>query len=452
MNNVITIGQKKYIKIPTISINQNNKIFYIGKLSVESLEVMARLRPVNYDDVKKKYQHDMTLDKVLNLFSKKDSIEDKAFNRPADLERAEEITKYIKTEINAILPSTIIVGGKIKTLPEDVDDFTLDFPDNCTCLEECEDIDWINGFNSFEGSYIHENFVYIPYEFGSLIVIDGQHRFLGLKGLTDEKKLYEVPITFLLGFKSDLMAETFYTVNFTQKSVDKSVLVHLKNTFLENITNSRIIYEYINFLNISDESPLQNRIKILPDKKGEKNKVKKYISLAYLQQELEILVQQHGNYSQKIPIYAELFKNVDKQYIVLQNLLNFVIAFSEVLDNEFKEKNLWKNEKSVFTKAIGIVALLQILPSLIISILEDKKTVDSYENIDNITVNDFYNKLKLISTINYENYQGAGSLGSLGKLKKELMHILKLDYITKQYIIDNEIIWLVSNYVKKEKE
>ncbi|MDP3266163.1 MAG: DGQHR domain-containing protein [Sulfuricurvum sp.] len=452
MNNVINIGEKQYIKVPIMSINQNDKIFYIGKLTVENLEVMARLRPVNYDEVRKKYHQDMTLDKVLNLFSKKDDIEEKAFNRPADLQRADEITKYVKTESNAILPSTIIVGGKIKTIPEKIDDFNLDLPENCTCIEECKDNDWINGFNSFDGAYISKDVVYIPYEFGSLIVIDGQHRFLGLKGLTDEKKLYEVPITFLLGFKSDLMAETFYTVNFTQKSVDKSVLVHLKNTFLENITNSRIIYEYINFLNISDHSPLQSRIKILPDGKTDKNKVKKYISLAYLQQELEILVQQHGNFSQRIPIYAELFKTEDKQYIVLQNLLNYVIAFSKVLDNEFKEKNLWKNEKTVFTKAIGIVAILQVLPSLIILILKNKDQIDNYENIKNITVDDFYNQLKLINSVNYENYQGAGSLGSLGKLKKELMNILQVDYITKQYIINEKIMWIVSNYVKKEKD
>jgi hypothetical protein len=229
--------------------------------------------------------------------------------------------------------------------------------------------------------------------------------------------------------------------------------VHLKNTFLENITNSRIIYEYINFLNISDQSSLKNRIKILPDSKIEKNKNKKFISLAYLQQELEVLVQQHSNFSQRIPIYAELFKNDETQYIVLQSLLNYITAFSNVLDNEFSEKNLWKNEKTVFTKAIGIVALLQVLPSLIIAILTEKNEVDNQKNIINITAEDFYNKLKSINSINYDTYQGAGSLGSLGKLKKEIMKQLQIEYINKQYIIDNctKLEWVISNYIKKEK-
>ena len=55
----------------------------------------------------------------------------------------------------------------------------------------------------------------------------------------------------------------FYTINYTQKSVDRSILYHLANSFSNELTEFKLLHEFIRMLNENEKSPLKDKIKIL---------------------------------------------------------------------------------------------------------------------------------------------------------------------------------------------
>ena len=433
----LTIGTQQYIKVPVITLHQKNKLFYIGKVSVSSFEKIAALRPIASENIQKKYAKEKSslIDSIVHKLNEPvlQNNEDQPFNRPGDKKRVKDITNYLLKNENALIPNAIIVGAKAKQ---------LDGVDPNITAENLENKDWAESFNSFNGVLFHENELYIPLIEESVIIIDGQHRFLGLKGLPEElKDTYEVPLSFLVGYTPNEMAEIFYTINYEQKPVDKSLLTHLKNSFLEKVTESSIIYEYIKYLNQTEDSPLEGRIKFIKGDKG-------IVSLAFMQTQLLNLVEDQSTYSQKIPIFAEMFSDDENRYLVLQNLLNYFKAIKKLLDNNFDEQ-LWKNRTSVFTKSIGIGAFIQILPSLILKILSEKKQEQKYTNIADITIDEYYNALLPLVSVQLQEYEKGGGLGLLSKLKKEMMMLLKINHITKDFVMENKIDWISKHYIKK---
>lgn len=436
----VEIGKQKYIILPIEKVVQKNKTFYTGKLTVKEFEQVAALRPVDSKSIENKYENKSLFG---NLFKKvneevKQVNEEQAFNRPGDYKRAEEITEYLMNNENSLIPNAIIVGAKEKQLDDDIEvSFTT---------ANFSDDDWANSFNSFQGVYIDSNQLYIPLIGEPLIIIDGQHRYLGLIGLPEKiKNEYEIVLSFLIGYKPIEMAEIFYTINYEQKPVDKSLLTHLKNSFLEKITESSIVYEYIKYLNENRDSPLMGKIRFLKGDKG-------IVSLAFMQTEIQNLVDTQSTYSQKIPIFTEIFADDENRYLVLQNLLEYFKAIEKLLDTDF-DKKLWEKPDSVFTKSIGIGAFLQILPSLIIKILIDKGTVKNHLSIVDLTLDDYYSALQPLTAVRLNEYEKGGGLGLLGKLKKEMEKLLGIKHIVKTFIVDEqEISWISKHYIKKSSK
>lgn len=432
-------GDKKYYKIPVIKFQQKNKTFYVGKLTINVLEEISTLRPVEKIEKEEKYIEESNLSNLFGLIgTKKEKIKDDSFNRPQDLKRALEITEYIETDENALIPNAIIVGGEEKKLDID-DEYNIDFSEDLIA-----DSDWLDSFNNMNGIFINNNHLYIPHNEISLVIIDGQHRFLGLEKLPVEiKEKFEVPISFLIGYNQIEMAEIFYTINYTQKSVDKSLLTHLKNSFLNKVTESSMIYEYIKFLNTNEDSALKDKIKTIKGDKG-------LISLSYLHAEINNLVKRYSKQSTKIPILTKLFNDEENGYIVLQILLNYFNAIENTLRNKFST-DLWESKNSVFTKTIGIGAFLQILPYLILKILDDNNKLSDYLYIKNITVEDFSNILKEIIDINLTEFEKGGGLGLLGKLKNEMIKKMSLSNYNKDFVLNKKISWIEEFYLEKGK-
>lgn len=442
------IGEKEYYKIPVLKFQQKDKFFYIGKLTIDVLDEISTLRPVEKIEQEDKYKNENNISNLFGLIgSKKEKISDDSFNRPQDLKRADEIKTYIETDENALIPNNIIIGSEEKK-------FAIDDEEIEISLDEIEsDQDLIDIFNNMNGIYIDKDCLLIPKDDISSVIIDGQHRFLGLKKLSKEiKEKFEIPVSFLIGYDQIVMAEIFYTINYTQKTVDKSLLTHLKNSFLEKVTESSIIYEYIKFMNTNKESALQNKIKFPKDTKkmkkemGEEKKEKEIISLAYFHSELENLVKEYTKQSSRIPIFSKLFKDNENGYIVLQTIINYFQAIKELIEKEFNE-NSWKLGDIVFTRSIGIGAFLQILPFIILKILESKNQLNNYINIKNISENDFYDILKPIKNINLSEFEKAGGLGLLGKLRNEMIREIGLSTYNKSYVEKNSIQWILEFYI-----
>ena len=146
--------------------------------------------------------------------------------------RVREITSYAR-QPNAIFPTPIIVSAysdKIKT-----EGPILWIPDDDTALGH---------------------------------VLDGQHRLLGLKALSNEElRDFELMIVFVFGIDVYSEATIFSTINSTQKQVSKSLMYDL---FSLNPGRSpeKTAHEIVRSLNDDPESPFYNRIKLLGKKMG----------------------------------------------------------------------------------------------------------------------------------------------------------------------------------------
>lgn len=469
----ICIGEKNYYKIQVIKFKQKNKYFYIGKLTVDILDEISTLRPVEKVNIEETYKNRNDISNLFGLIgSKKEKITDNNFNRPQDLKRAEEIKEYIETDENALIPNNIIIGCEEKklTIDDEINDINLE---KIELNPELSDI-----FNNINGIYIENDYLYIPQNEISSVIIDGQHRFLGLNKLNNNiRKEFEIPISFLIGYDQIVMAEIFYTINYTQKTVDKSLLTHLKNSFLEKVTESSILYEYISFINTNDNSPLQYKIKFPKDtkkiakeeaerfqkmkkemdketfeekiKKEKESKEKEIVSLSYFHSELENLIKEYSDKSSRIPILAKLFKDKDNGYLVLQILISYFSAIKTIIEEKFGYES-WRLGNLVFTRSIGIGAFIQILPSMILKILANKNKLADYKNIKDIEENDFYLLLKPIDSIPLNEFEKAGGMGLLSKLKEEMMKKIDLTSYDKKFVENHDIQWILEFYIEQK--
>lgn len=99
-------------------------------------------------------------------------------------------------------------------------------------------------------------------------VLDGQHRLLGLKALSDEElKDFDLMIVFVFGIDLYSEATIFSTINSTQKQVSKSLMYDL---FSLNPGRSieKTAHEIVRSLNDDRDSPFYGRIKLLGRKMG----------------------------------------------------------------------------------------------------------------------------------------------------------------------------------------
>lgn len=100
-------------------------------------------------------------------------------------------------------------------------------------------------------------------------VLDGQHRLLGLKELTEEE-LHRFELLVVFAFDIDIYSEAtiFATINSTQKQVSKSLMYDLF-ALQPGRSVEKSCHEIVRSLNDDPESPFHRRIKVLGKKIGE---------------------------------------------------------------------------------------------------------------------------------------------------------------------------------------
>ena len=147
--------------------------------------------------------------------------------------RVKEISQYAH-ELNAVFPTPIIVSAKSEVVKS------------------------------------HDGKLYLPND-GSVIghVLDGQHRLLGLKNLT-EFDLSQFSLMIVFVFDIDVYSEAtiFSTINSTQKQVSKSLMYDLFALY-PGRSIEKTCHEIVRSLNDDPESPFYRRIKLLGKKMGE---------------------------------------------------------------------------------------------------------------------------------------------------------------------------------------
>jgi len=446
----IQIGTDSYFKLPIVEFIQNDNKAYMSTMTIEDFEKVAMLRQVDTSNHKDEKQSINIKDVEKNILENINQLDDEPFNRPEEQKRVNNITKYLNKDDKKIIPTSIIVGMPLKKVDSDLD-FTL--PNSVDSVEKVTELNWLNSFNETVGAYLNNNYLYIPVKEKSIIIIDGQHRFLAMSQLdTHTKKEFSIPIVFLLGYTADKQAEIFITINYEQKPVNKSLLTNLKNTFLTQVTTEKILHGYIDFLNTDKRSPLVNKIKMHGVGDG-------YISLAFLQKLLDDFVKKHSNRSKKIPIFRSVFKDKENRYIVLQLLLNYFQAIEKTLnESDFKniqdvfdyeknkcktKKNLWEQNCTILTKTIGLGAYIQIMPQVILKILEKKSpNSTTYLDLKNIELNDFVDVLSGIKDFDFKNSLSGSSLGLMNLIKSEMQKLFSIEKYDREYA--EKIKWIIN--------
>ena len=308
----ITQFGKEFLRIELACIEQKGKQFYLGKITADDFVKLFTVEPAEYDVEKqiimqRKFPDDESYYKYLTGESKK-RIDQKAFERKEEKSRIRQIKTFLEQEEYALFPNSIIVS--------------------CDLINDQLGASWDTGFEeigkskllfdsastlSFLDTSEETLRLYVPYVKNSILIIDGQHRIRGLQE-ADPKKIgkYELLVTFVIGYDRSVIAKLFYTINYTQKSVSKSLLYHLSGEFSTELNELTFLHEVVRMLNELEHSPFRKRIKMLgyvPANGNEQERKLMTVSQAFLIDYLRPMISKNQRRSIYAPIFLHYYKN-----------------------------------------------------------------------------------------------------------------------------------------------
>ena len=433
---IININGKPYLKIELIKVQQKEKYWFLGKMTAQYLIETYIVRPAKYDikthtqlakkfnDDSEYYNHLITIDE--------ENLKKKDFQREASKERLGQIKKFIEGQEYAFFPNTIIATCE---LVNDLNDVDIDENSTLADFEKVNvDIDHL----SF---YYYENdtpYIIVPKESDSILVIDGQHRLNGLKEVDDKiKENYELLIAFIIDVDRSVIAKQFYTINYEQKPVNKSLLYQLTGEFSQDINELTFLHNLVKILNELDKSPFHNRIKMLgvnPPGSTPEIKQKLSVSQAFLIDWLMKTISKGSINSMYSPIFLFYYNRKDKHI----EIIRFIIRFFNAVRNL---KNDWdKPSESLLSKGMGVGALIRIMPLLFVKIFVEEYDLDP-EKIIKIEESIIQDKLEGIQNVDFGKNGPFGRTGSAGSINK-----------IKESLIENIEYFSCNNYTEFEEE
>lgn len=338
------------MKINTISVKQNDNIFYIGKMKALDL---VRIATTKIRKPRTSSDYHAFLNEVDSIVSteikagdvwylKKMDLENENVQRQQSLERLKNIGKDIM-KINNIFPNAIIC--------------------NISPLDDNKDLGEI--------IKISENTIEFDENLVEFSIIDGQHRLGGFNytnNIDEYLRKYEMVVSILIGLKPAQQAELFATINGKQKPVSKSVLYDLSSMTEEEYTEQVMAHLITTWLNVTETSPLYSKIKMLGNGEGT-------ISQAAM---IEAIQPLFSDKKYKIdfdkPVLRDLFLKKDTKKIV-QLLFDYLKCFIS-----FFEKQDYNDEKhEIYIKSTGVCGLLKAFPTIYLRVYDD--TIDRNENV-----------------------------------------------------------------------
>jgi DGQHR domain-containing protein len=419
------VANNQYFKVPLMQFTQKEQSFYVAKINASDFLKIYTVRPAEYDlekhtsfassfpDESEYYSHLIREDKQ--------KINSKDFQREPDDTRISKISNFLKDEEYAFFPNTIIANCE---LINDIDDISIDEDTTEEYFLHLNDKPkTVSFFNKIGSDY----YLYIPDQEKTVLVIDGQHRLEGLKKADkDIQSQYDLIITFLIGFDRSIIAKQFYTINYEQKSVNKSLLYQLTGEFSRNIDELTFMHNVVKLLNELTESPFYGRIKMLgkaPKYASQDEKNKLSISQAFMIDSTIRFISANAKGSTSPPIFLKYFKNKEEHIHIIRVLSRYFNAVSKI-------KPEWNSPKeSIISKGMGVTALLRVL-NILFPIIFINELNSDWTKIDNLKIEDYVRILSGLENVDFGTdgpYGKTGSAGSIAKIKNDILS--KLQYI-----------------------
>lgn len=427
---LINIGENKFLKIPVMPISQKNKNFYLAKMPARFLIDTYTVKPAEYN-VEKEAARAATFPEYAEyigdrLKEERALTDSKKYERLENKERVEEIADFLNKDEHALFPNTIIVTCELINTSldyesgreADVFEVLGKKPTTLSFLEEPKNIGG-------------QMFLYVPYRKESILIIDGQHRLRGLEeadpSVTDH---YEVLVSFIVGFSWSVVAKLFYTINYTQKAVNKSLLYHLTGEFSPELDEITFMHETVRALNEVSQSPLFKRIKMLGTvdySLPAEDRKRMTISQAFLIDYLHSTISISAINSIYPPIFLYYYQRREKWRVeVVRFLMKYFEAIKESRQND------WDNPgESIICNTLGVGAFIRILHFLFVKMFIADFGKDP-SMITEVTVPYLVSKLNGIDKVDFSKsgeYGRVASGGSLNKLRGELVG--KITYFGK---------------------
>lgn len=396
-----------HFKVELFQVSQGGNTFFVGVMPATFFIEVYTVNPVKYD-----FEKETSLKKTLpdmedyfekSLAEKQKNMESKGFQRIHDPKRAKEIARFLDNEEYPFFPNSIIA--------------TLDLSSHLK-YEDTEDEELFkNKLNkNKEFSILREKDdkfeIYLTNRKNSILVIDGQHRLEGLKGAGEIKNNYDLLVSFLLDYDRSVIAKQFYTINYSQKSVNKSLLYHLTGEFSQDLDEITFLHEVVKLLNENNKSPFFRRIKMLgsaPRYLDKEIKKRMTLSQAFLIDYLVYSIKNRKANSVIQPIFKYYYDN--NKYEIVRFLISYFTAINKI----FPE---WGDpENSILSKTIGVGALLKVLNFLFLKIFFEEGLDHNPDKISDIKSDFLLEKLKGIDRTDLARFSGGSSAGTVNQLK-----------------------------------
>lgn len=405
---------KRFLVLRLARINQKSHFFFLAKAPAKEVVKMFTVSPAEYDVKKYKHLTEIVTDEVQYydelIKDKNTQIKKSNFQREKDVGRVNKISQFISDNEYSFFPNTIICTCDL-----------IDYDTELTLEEVIEKYYDENQNLSFYSLIEEQEYLIIPILPKSILVIDGQHRLEGLKKYFEDNPLlgedFEVILSFLIDFDRAIIAQQFYTINYEQKSVNKSILYHLMGEFSDEIDELTLLHNFVRVLNELEKSPFHNRIKMLgktPKDIEQEQKNKMSISQAFLIDELLKTISAKSINSLYQPIFLSQFKNPSKQIDVLTFIINYFNAVKDLRPDWIEP------DKSVLSKGLGVGALIKVLQFLFPMLVVNEYDYD-VNKVIKLEKDEIKRYLNGIQNVDLKQFSGQGGAGSISKIKEAMV-------------------------------
>lgn len=390
-------------------VTQNNIEFYLGKLKFRDLlkvSTISHRTIMGFDEYDK-------------------PIYNNSIQRKVAVVRKNAIKDYLLQDEEATFPNSIILAVPSILITNEIEDTELTkISINTTLIE----------FNEDEPLYIQ--------------IIDGQHRFAGLKHAVDELERlgnndrkerlldFEFVISFFVDVTIEFQAMLFSTINRTPVKVSYDIvydLFGLTNKDSPQKTGLAICME-LNSTRINTEgrkSPFSQRIKLLGKKnKGEDSVISQQIFIKTIITLISptIRVSEIERFKERsFFLSGGTYKTIFRQFyaknrdnFIFHTIENFFIAVEDIFRDE-KGNSYWKigeTPDNAFQRTIGFLALIDVLIELYHRGVSQKRLSTEFFNENLLKAKD----IKLLDDTGKSIYSYT-SRGK-GELSKDLLDLI----------------------------
>ena len=375
---------KNFIKISALEVLQLNSksgAVYTGRITFGELLEIRRLTE----------RKESTYDPFGDKSTKSNIIEEEEeFQRHLNKSKLNDISNYLKDEFDKQNEGIIYPSSVILSL-----DLNEDDSDNLT--EDKIDYQYYEGLSS---CYTIENngitSIYIPKSKRICLIVDGQHRFSGLKKFYDETKdsekedkilKFQFIATILLGYDPFQVAEVFANVNFNQKPVNKSLYYDIFGSAAKEKNEIQLAHFLALHMQNNENSPLSGMIKLLGKGYG-------LFSQAFFVEKLLI-------HFKNEEVWSDLYENYLMDGERFLNIPDFLILYFEEIRNAYNEcwpkKEIRDNQevysaynyKYILCKTTGMGAFFRLIRDiypLIKNLNSDNEKREKLRNIFSLII------------------------------------------------------------------